>query len=160
MQVDIKDTGLIPGEGRSPGGGHGNPLQYSCLENPRPEEPGGLQSIGSHRPGHDGSDLAHRRTHSLQKDFWMNATSHLQFLSFHTNRTASTLKIVVNPHIHVWWARPRRWRHWHSERLSDFSQWVSQNSTEYGCTISRLAGRLTMQCPHLPVPSLTEAKTL
>ena len=27
-------TGLIPGFGRSPGGGHGNPLQYSCLENP------------------------------------------------------------------------------------------------------------------------------
>ena len=30
----IRDTGLIPGLGRSPGGGHGNPLQYSCLENP------------------------------------------------------------------------------------------------------------------------------
>ena len=29
------DAGLIPGTGRSPGGGHGNPLQYSCLENPR-----------------------------------------------------------------------------------------------------------------------------
>ena len=28
------DLGLIPGSGRSPGGGHGNPLQYSCLENP------------------------------------------------------------------------------------------------------------------------------
>ena len=31
---DITDPGLIPGLGRSPGGGHGNPLQYSCLENP------------------------------------------------------------------------------------------------------------------------------
>ena len=31
---DIRDTILIPGSGRSPGGGHGNPLQYSCLENP------------------------------------------------------------------------------------------------------------------------------
>ena len=31
---DVRDTGLIPGWGRSPGGGHGNPLQYSCLENP------------------------------------------------------------------------------------------------------------------------------
>ena len=28
------DTDSIPGLGRSPGGGHGNPLQYSCLENP------------------------------------------------------------------------------------------------------------------------------
>ena len=31
---DIRDTCLIPGLGRSPGGGHGNILQYSCLENP------------------------------------------------------------------------------------------------------------------------------
>ena len=30
----IRDTGSIPGPGRSPGGGHSNPLQYSCLENP------------------------------------------------------------------------------------------------------------------------------
>ena len=31
---DVRDAGLIPVCGRSPGGGHGNPLQYSCLENP------------------------------------------------------------------------------------------------------------------------------
>ena len=31
---DTGDAGLIPGSGRYPGGGHGNPLQYSCLENP------------------------------------------------------------------------------------------------------------------------------
>ena len=31
---DIRDTGSIPGLGRFPGGGHGNPLQYFCLENP------------------------------------------------------------------------------------------------------------------------------
>ena len=31
---NIGDLGLIPGLGRSPGGGHGNPLKYSCLENP------------------------------------------------------------------------------------------------------------------------------
>ena len=30
---DAKDVGLIPGSGRSPGVGNGNPLQYSCLEN-------------------------------------------------------------------------------------------------------------------------------
>ena len=34
MQGDTGDVGLIPGLGRSPGGGHGNPLQYSCLESP------------------------------------------------------------------------------------------------------------------------------
>ena len=31
---DLRNPGLITGSGRSPGGGHGNPLQYSCLENP------------------------------------------------------------------------------------------------------------------------------
>ena len=31
---DIREVALIPGWGRSPGGRHGNPLQYSCLENP------------------------------------------------------------------------------------------------------------------------------
>ena len=31
---DVRDKDLIPGLGRSPKGGHGNPLQYSCLENP------------------------------------------------------------------------------------------------------------------------------
>ena len=35
------------------GEGNGNPLQYSCLENPRDGEPGGLPSMGSHRDGPD-----------------------------------------------------------------------------------------------------------
>ena len=85
---DLRDSGSIPGLGRSPGGGHSNPLQYSCLENPMDrkawwstvhgvvkswtsekamaphsstlawkipwtEGPGGLQSMGSLRVGHD-----------------------------------------------------------------------------------------------------------
>ena len=47
------DLGSIPGLGRSPGEGNGNPLQYSCLGNSVTEEPGGLQSMGSERFGHD-----------------------------------------------------------------------------------------------------------
>ena len=39
------NTGLIPGSGRSPVEGNGNPLQYSCWEIPWTEEPGGLQSL-------------------------------------------------------------------------------------------------------------------
>ena len=31
---DLRNTGFVPGSGRPPGGRHGNPLQYSCLENP------------------------------------------------------------------------------------------------------------------------------
>ena len=45
---------LIPVLGRTPGGGHGNPLQYSCLgESLWTEEPGRLQSAGSQRVRHD-----------------------------------------------------------------------------------------------------------
>ena len=52
-EVDTGDAVLIPGLGRSPGGGNGNPLQHSCLKNPMDDEPGGLQSIGSQRVRHD-----------------------------------------------------------------------------------------------------------
>ena len=34
----VRDAGLIPGSGKSPGEGHGNPLQHSCLENPMDTE--------------------------------------------------------------------------------------------------------------------------
>ena len=36
--TDARDLGSIPGSRRSPGGGHGNPLQYSCLKNPMDRE--------------------------------------------------------------------------------------------------------------------------
>ena len=46
------DLGLIPGLGRFPGRGHGNPLQYSCLENPN-----GQRSLAAYRPwSHKDSD--------------------------------------------------------------------------------------------------------
>ena len=50
---DVRDMGSISDSGRSPEGGHGNPLQYSCLENPMDKETGGPQSIGSQIVGHD-----------------------------------------------------------------------------------------------------------
>ena len=50
---DARDPALIPGSERSPGVGNGNPLQYSCLENSMDGEPGGLQSMGPQRVGHD-----------------------------------------------------------------------------------------------------------
>ena len=42
----VRDVDSIPGLRRSPGGWHGNPLQYSCLENPVNREAWGLQSTG------------------------------------------------------------------------------------------------------------------
>ena len=47
------DLGSIPGWGRSPGEGNGNPLQYSGLENPMDRGACRLQSMGSQRVGHD-----------------------------------------------------------------------------------------------------------
>ena len=53
---NVGDLGLIPGLGRFPGGGHGNPLQYSCLENPH-----GQRSLVGYSPwGHKESDMTER----------------------------------------------------------------------------------------------------
>ena len=70
---DAGDEGSVLGAGRSPGGGLGTPLQYSCLGNPVDrgawqilwtEERGRLQSMGSQRVGHDWVP-EHARTDSL-----------------------------------------------------------------------------------------------
>ena len=61
------DPGSIPGSGRSPGEGNGNPLQYSRLENPMDGELGGLQCMG-----HKELDKIER----LQFTFTLPAPSH------------------------------------------------------------------------------------
>ena len=50
---DSRNVGSVPEPGRSPGEGNGNPLQCSCLENPRDGGAWWLPSMGSHRVGHD-----------------------------------------------------------------------------------------------------------
>ena len=55
---DAREVGSIPESGRSPDGGHGNPLKCPWLKNPMDREPGGLQSIESQRVGDDWSDLS------------------------------------------------------------------------------------------------------
>ena len=61
---DIRDVGLIPLSGRSPGRGHGNPLLYSCLENPH-----GQRSLAGHSPwGCKESDT----TEQLSTHYWWN----------------------------------------------------------------------------------------
>ena len=50
---DIRDVGLIPGSGRSPGGGPGKPLQYSSWDNPMNTQAWWATAMGSHRVGHD-----------------------------------------------------------------------------------------------------------
>ena len=60
---DLGDTGFIPGSGRCPGGGNGNPLQYSCLGNPTDRGTWQAQSMRSQRVGHNWA-CTHTHTHS------------------------------------------------------------------------------------------------
>ena len=54
---DTKDEGSIPGSGRSPGGGHGNPLQYYCLEkSPEQRSLGTVHGVVK-KVGHDGARM-------------------------------------------------------------------------------------------------------
>ena len=79
MQLDIRDIGSIPESGKSPGEGHGNPLQYSCLENPT--DRGAWQAA------------VHRITHSWT---W------LKWLSMHTHThkyTHTYIYMYIEPHI-------------------------------------------------------------
>ena len=62
---DIRDMGLIPGLGRFPGGGHGNPLQDSCLENPMDRGVWRVTFHRSQRVRHNCSDLVCTNTHTL-----------------------------------------------------------------------------------------------
>ena len=59
---DPRDVGSIPGLGRAPGGGHSNPLQYSCLENPLDRG-----AWRSYRPwGHKEADMTEATSHVAQ----------------------------------------------------------------------------------------------
>ena len=59
LPIQERDSGLIPGSGRSPGGGHGNLLQCSCLENAMEKGACRLRFIEVQRVQYDWSDLAH-----------------------------------------------------------------------------------------------------
>ena len=83
---DLRDSGSIPGSARSPGGGHGNPLQYSCLENPM--DRGAWPSTG-HEVAKSWTGLEQLSTHILDPYLerellgWRGCT--------HTEQTASAI---------------------------------------------------------------------
>ena len=60
---NVGDLGSITGLGRSPGGGHGNPLQFSCLENPH-----GQRSVGGYSPWGAKSDMTEATEHASRVD--------------------------------------------------------------------------------------------
>ena len=63
---DIRDTGSMPGSGRSPGGRHGNPLQYSSLENPMDRE---TWQAMVHRVAKTRTELKRLSTHACTQGF-------------------------------------------------------------------------------------------
>ena len=66
---NVRDMGLIPGLGRSPGGGHGNPLQYFCLENSMDRGAWRATIMGSQRVGRD-SVTEHLRIGAIRWERW------------------------------------------------------------------------------------------
>ena len=62
---DVRDVGLIPRLGRSPGGGHGYPLQYSCLEN---SMDGRAWQATAHRVVESQAQLKRPRTHAYHME--------------------------------------------------------------------------------------------
>ena len=82
---DLRDTNLIPELGRCPGGGHGNPLQYSCLENPTNRGIDRLQSLGSQ------ADAIEETQHTLMHRYVFKQLLHRA----HTEK----LKMVTKPKV-------------------------------------------------------------
>ena len=86
----VGDLSLIPGLGRSPGGGHGNPLQYSCLENPMDQKSlAGYKSIGSQRVR---LDLAGRHSiylYNVSFSFSSKVSSEFKYLNYKRVKTLS-----------------------------------------------------------------------
>ena len=64
---DVKDAGLIPGSGRSPEGGHGNPLHYACLENPMDR---GASKATVHRVTQSWTRLKQFSMHACIHNLW------------------------------------------------------------------------------------------
>ena len=111
----VGDLSLIPGLGRSPGGEHGNPLQYSCLENPQGQRSlAGYKSMGSERVGHNWTSKHSIAQYSI---VYMVYTDHIFFI--HSSITGHlscfydlviwkgkcapmSIEIIFNPCYMVW----------------------------------------------------------
>ena len=98
---DKRDTGLIPGWGRCPGQGNGNPLQYSCLENPM--DGGAWQAVvpGVARVGHDLATkpppLLCRHYTLIKLSLWNNSSrpnKHFNFFFFLTQFEAFRILVL------------------------------------------------------------------
>ena len=79
---DIRNLSPIPGLGRSPGGGHSNPLQYFCLENPMDRGACRLWSVGSQRVRHNWSNWACMPTYTKGR-LWIGFKEYMTSLKLY-----------------------------------------------------------------------------
>ena len=78
---DVRDVGSIPGSGRVPGGGHGNPLQYSCLENLHGQRSLTGYSSWAHKES-DAAEVTEHSTMARAYMAWLYPLSNLLHLIF------------------------------------------------------------------------------
>ena len=84
--ANARDLGLIPGSGRSPGGGNSELFQNYCLENPLTEEPGRLQPMGWQRSGQDWvTEHAHMIREVIQSNSFIYCLLGMQWLMSNLN---------------------------------------------------------------------------
>ena len=98
---DARDADSIPRLGRAPGGRHGNPLQYSCLENPMDRETWWLLSIVLQRVQHNLSDLARFRHRTL----WRKKCGRREVL-VHCCSLPLAIFPALLPSTNIWWSVP------------------------------------------------------
>ena len=82
-----REAGLIPGLGRSPGRGHGNPLQYSCLENPMDK---GTRQAAVHRFAKSGTQLKQHACSQINKKLKTNEIYEQKGTSYSTGDYSQT----------------------------------------------------------------------
>ena len=94
---DIRGVGSIPGLGRSPGGGHGNPLHFSCLENPMDR---GAWWTTVNRVTKSRSNLAHTHTgifrHLVQPPFGEGNGNPLQYSCLGNSKNRGAWQAMVH----------------------------------------------------------------
>ena len=115
----IIDSGSIPGQGRSPGGGHGNPLQYSCLENPMDR---GAWRATVHRVTRSWTRLKQLSTYA-----WVTNTNTLRGHMWETN--SSTIPSVF---IKIFYLNVRRFSLLPWKDLGPWTRGMNQRQRDIG----------------------------
>ena len=115
LPANVGDACLIPGSGRSLGGGSGNPLQYSCLKNPMDRGPWQATVQRLQRVGYDWAQHKHMHGLELTPEYWVGQKIHSRFsiLSYGKTWTNLLVNLVFLPVLLEW----------------DLMQWIGKTNT-------------------------------